>query len=387
VSTNAPLTLASGSIDTTWQNIVKGWNFRLLNTSCPEMKTNSPKTRMIRVLYILVVGSFPVLLVTSFISSRFVVKASSISSRDLPEQHKTSIRIQDRREKMEAMSGRFDAVEPVPLTGGRHKESGLNATVTLVMPLKHDAYVTEILQWVESVEHLAQHVCILTETTEHSAWLHDALTVKMNSTLRPRVRLIDVSSEFIHCNSVDISSNICQRTPLSEGFSVGYKHMCRLWYSGIWPFLKDYDFILRIDIDNSYLHGEWPTHINFFGTVSCFLGQESPDVMVGLSEFFSETVSGANKDLEVLPPVSKKGYPYTNVMLVNVKWAINNADLLSIFQQVEDTKCICINRWGDLPLWGETLAKLGLRPEMMSGWRYRHGSHGNTVIVTDAASC
>jgi len=257
-----------------------------------------------------------------------------------------------------------------------YKRSGLNATVTLVKPLQTESALLEILQWVEDIEHLAQHVCILTESSRHSAWLRASLDAKLDAQLRERVRLIDVSVEFERCTEVVQSSKICHQTNLSEQFSSGYKHMCRLWFSALWPYLTEYDFILRTDIDVKYLHGAWPTDIHYFGTVTC-VSEDSGDVTVGLSE----TIWEYNN---VQP---KKRYPYTNVMFVNVTWASTDVDLQNMFQRVEETSCICINRWGDLPLWGETLARLGRRPELMSGWKYTHASHENSTVVSDGSSC
>jgi len=255
-----------------------------------------------------------------------------------------------------------------------YKRTGINATVTLVKPSETSSDFIEILQWIENIEHLAQHVCILTETAQHLAWLDAALTSSLTARLRERVRLIDMSSEFTRCTSVAMSSEICHQTDKSATFSTGYKHMCRLWFSALWPYLIEYDFILRIDIDNEYLHGAWPTNIHHFGTVKC-IADDSPKVTVGLAD----TIWGQH----VAP---QKVYPYTNVMFVNVSWAVTNKDLQDIFQRVEGTNCVCINRWGDLPLWGETLSRLGLQPELMFDWKYIHKSH-NATIVTDASSC
>ncbi len=257
-------------------------------------------------------------------------------------------------------------------TNGR---SGLNATVTLVKPTQTESSLLQIVKWIEDVKHLARHVCILTESSRHSAWLHAALDAKLDARLRERVRLIDVSVEFEQCAEVAPSSKVCHETEMSKQFGIGYKHMCRLWFSALWPHLSEYDFILRIDIDNKYLEGGWPTDIHYFGTVTC-VSEDSDDVTVGLSE----TIWEHNVH-------SQKRYPYTNVMFVNVLWATTNVDLQKLFQQVEETKCICINRWGDLPLWGETLARLGLRPEMMSGWKYTHASHNNATVVSDGTHC
>ena len=256
-----------------------------------------------------------------------------------------------------------------------YKRSKLNATVTLVKPSQTESSFLEILQWIDDVEHLAQHVCILTESSRHSAWLHAALDAKLDSQLRERVRLIDVSVEFERCADVAPSSRLCHETGSSRRFGIGYKHMCRLWFSALWPYLTEYDFILRIDIDNKYQQGAWPLDIHYFGTVKC-RSDDSRDLTVGLSETIWEH--------NVQP---QKRYPETNVMFVNITWATTDVDLQNIFQRVEETSCICINRWGDLPLWCETLARLGLRPQLMSGWKYSHGSHNNITIVSDGTQC
>lgn len=267
------------------------------------------------------------------------------------------------------------------------RRSGLNATVTLVKPSQIESSLLEILQWIEDIEHLAHHVCILTESSRHSAWLHAALDAKLTAQLRERVRVIDVSVEFERCAEVAPSSRVCQQTKRSRQFSIGYKHMCRLWFSAVWSYLNDYDFILRMDIDNKHLQGAWPTGIQYFGTVKC-ISEDSGDVTVGLSETVWEHYVQPQKrypwERYVQP---QKRYPYTNVMFVNVTWATTDEDLQSIFQRVEETNCICINRWGDLPLWGETLARLGLRPEVISGWKYSHASHRNVTIVSDGTRC
>lgn len=67
--------------------------------------------------------------------------------------------------------------------------------------------------------------------------------------------------------------------------------------------------------------------------------------------------------------------PYTNVMLVNVRWARDNP-AQRWFNRVDATGCVFRNRWGDLPLWGATMAAMGIPRYTLSGWAYTHGSHG-----------
>ena len=254
--------------------------------------------------------------------------------------------------------------------------NGLNATVTLLKSSISYNDLRDVIHRIYDVKHLAQHLCLLIEDPDHLAWLERGLEKTLPTQLRERVRLIDLSGEFTRCIAEPRASEICHETKVSKLFSTGYRHMCRIWYSALWQHMKDYDFILRFDIDNKIIIGTWPTNIRHFGTVKC-VRDDNPLVTVGLSK----TIWGNLKEH------SEKIYPYTNVMFVNVRWATTNADLLDIFQRVEDSNCVCINRWGDLPLWGETLSRLGELPEVMPGWKYAHKSHGSTIVESDTSSC
>ena len=337
---------------------------RLAGGQRPQMVSNRQRTGAKHFLLYLVVGAAFLLFTISTVPLQYVTHSPYYIERLPKTQPRTDVHYSD--DDMQKNSAELES-----------SRGGLNATVTLVRPLATASYLKEIVQWVDSVEHLADHVCILTETPTYFAWLRSALDDKLRPHLRGRVRLINVHLEFSHCKrSGNYSRGVCYPTSTSKQFSEGYKHMCRLWYSKVWSYLSEYDFILRFDIDNKYVQGVWPTGVRYFGTVAC-LKEDSAEVTVGLED----TIWGN------LTQRSPRRYPYTNVMFANVKWAATNSALSDIFQRVEDTNCVCINRWGDLPLWGETLAKMGLRPEIMPGWKYFHGSHGNTVIVSDASLC
>ena len=74
-------------------------------------------------------------------------------------------------------------------------------------------------------------------------------------------------------------------------------------------------------------------------------------------------------------------------MFVQVKWAFSDVALIEIFDRVEETNCICINRWGDLVLWGDTLRVIEKRAVIMSNWSYYHGSHGKLISSSIAKYC
>jgi len=109
--------------------------------------------------------------------------------------------------------------------------------------------------------------------------------------------------------------------------------------------------------------------------VKCESG-DNPNVTNGLTE----TIWGR----EISRRRTEVYYPYTNVMFVNVQWILHEASLRNIFDTVEFSNCICINRWGDLPLWGETLGKLGVEIEVMRDWNYLHRSHGFEISGRDS---
>ena len=259
--------------------------------------------------------------------------------------------------------------------GGPSSVKHRNATVTLIKSSLEESYIESLAKWVRSVEHLSDEVCLLIDDASHEARLLPRLRSSLHEKLFNRIRIIDVSAEFAPCDA-QATSEYCSRTELSEAKPDGYKRMCRLWYSGVWKYLKRYDYILRFDEDNLLVHGHWPEDIRHFGTVKC-VHQDAADVTLGLTKFFW------NSDRRE----HEKFYPYTNVMFVNVQWVLSDINLQYMFRAVERSNCICINRWGDLPLWGETLARLGVRPRVLHNWSYVHASHGDNLLHDDTSSC
>ena len=140
--------------------------------------------------------------------------------------------------------------------------------------------------------------------------------------------------------------------------------MCRLWYSDIWQYLHDFDYVVRIDSDVS-LHRVGEV---FTDTVASpyVQGKDAPYVIEGMAQLF-----GAQEP--------SKRNPYSNVMAVNLTWVRQSAELAMWFNLVRATNCICHNRWGDLPLWGETLRAMNISLVALPHWEYFHGSHNNLI--------
>jgi len=74
------------------------------------------------------------------------------------------------------------------------------------------------------------------------------------------------------------------------------------------------------------------------------------------------------KDRKVWPA------PATNTFYLNLTWLYSQPTVLSWMNRVEHSKCVFSNRWGDLPIWGSTLA---LTNETIYRWdiNVEHTSH------------
>jgi hypothetical protein len=159
----------------------------------------------------------------------------------------------------------------------------------------------------------------------------------------------------------------------------GYRCMCSFWFVDFWSYVEAYDFIIRVDEDcvmNSSLddifdrlekenkvalYGRW---VNDRGCVT-----------QGLSQFASEkTESG--RETKKTP-----SGPYTNVIALNLKRLRSNDKLFNYIRELKQSNNIYINRWGDLPLWGEVLHHLydNEDHELTKLIKYYHGSHRYTI--------
>jgi hypothetical protein len=148
---------------------------------------------------------------------------------------------------------------------------------------------------------------------------------------------------------------------------------CRFWFSEFLSYVQEYDQILRID-DDCFLIGEvgWPT-VNEFQPIASvhFDGLDRGDVILGLQSFFNSLAASHNEH-----PLSEDwDSPYTNVMMFNLNVIRKDPRFLVVFNEIRESRCIWINRWGDMPLWGATLQLLHFPTLKMDGFNYYHASH------------
>ena len=195
----------------------------------------------------------------------------------------------------------------------------------------------------------------------------------------------DVRHEFeMEAGSGSDTCLYCKPTPESERFPVGYKHMCRFWFSRFLKHTRDYDIVIRIDedcwIEPFDLHRVLE-HMRASGCVYVtprWVGADDPSVTDGLI-----AVCDAFARDHGLPAPSYDRNPYTSVFIMDAAYFRENRIVQAFFRRIEETGCIYRNRWGDLPLWGVLLSCMGLHEQERCceelALRYLHFSHWHKI--------
>lgn len=154
----------------------------------------------------------------------------------------------------------------------------------------------------------------------------------------------------------------CYPTGWSASFKIGYKNMCRFWFIGFLDYLRNYDWMLRLDPDcefeedsrnsippaqNVFISSPaWlPLHHQRFDKIST---NHDGEVVKGMGPFVREFI-GMSTD-EKLPKIDSWHAPYTNAMYMNLSMLYANSSLESkliwkFLQAVDESNCIYSNRW------------------------------------------
>jgi hypothetical protein len=175
------------------------------------------------------------------------------------------------------------------------------------------------------------------------------------------------------------STEHCKTTSLSESFSMGYKNMCKFWFDGFLKHTVKYDYVIRIDEDCTLI--SWPGDLidvmkgrNIRIASANIHESDSADVIVGLESLVKSKFPDRSIDMNKLP--------YTNLIIFDVEFFRNSIEFVKFASMINETNCIYINRWGDMPLWGMAIqALLSSKDDVLEDKRikYRHGSHNLDV--------
>ena len=188
----------------------------------------------------------------------------------------------------------------------------------------------------------------------------------------PNMPLIFKTVQFYN---TDIINDYC---PPILDFSSGYKNMCYFWSIDYLEYLKEYDFMIRIDedcvietLDPNIIDKYKEKNIKF--SSAYFQGEDDPNVTIGMKELVDNFMTKHNlKKIK-----DELRCPYTNFMIVNIPYFKNNKTIQQLLDEIKKSNCIFSNRWGDLPIFGYILTYL-VNPELYiedKSIKYYHDSH------------
>lgn len=198
------------------------------------------------------------------------------------------------------------------------------------------------------------------------------------------LKFINVESDFIFNNGEVVTQDPrVFSTRMSQSFPLGYKMMCRFWFSGFMTHLGDFDWVMRVDEDCEIVDGRlhqvlddcMSQDVPYYCPM--WINGDHEDVTVGLDVIVNE-FRGAHG---MSPRVGELAVPLTCVSLINIKRFAMSHLLVDFRDLILKKQGIMINRWGDAPLWGYMLEleKLNSTSAKIMPLAYKHGSHYSFV--------
>jgi len=174
-----------------------------------------------------------------------------------------------------------------------------------------------------------------------------------------------------------------------QGFSLGYRHMCRFFTGFIYEqeVLKDYEYYLRLDTD-SFIH----TPINYdifdwaqkneceYGFIQQAVQQDNPKVIIGLWNTVKEWIENSHiKTILNFSEIQNGKMFYTNFELAKVRSFSEGSNYYKFYKFIDSGGGIYIKRWGDAPLKyiGVNLFIDSKYIKPVHGFLYQHGATYN----------
>ena len=185
------------------------------------------------------------------------------------------------------------------------------------------------------------------------------------------IKFIDVSDDFIY------DRNLESRSVDFDRFKSGYRLMCKFNASGIWKYLGEYKYFMRIDEDvivkkaDIKLLNNTKNLNNSFYTVA--LSDETHDPTNETLPFYLKSLF----HLENINFYNHK-FPYTNLYITDVS-IFQREEIMDLLSTIGDNDDQFIYRWGDLPVLGSVLNIFDIEIKKLKKTQYFHESHN--VIV------
>jgi len=208
---------------------------------------------------------------------------------------------------------------------------------------------------------------------DHQKYIQDNTDFKIN--------FIDAS----HCFDIskELENSAIKESGRKYKSDKGYRLMCRFNSYYIWSYLKDFDYVFRIDEDclvQKFDKNQFDIMFNNEITF-CF------------SRYSIETHKYTN---QYLPDYLKKNlntkrkniynhkFPYTNVYISNVNFWLN-PEVNSALKKTSLSNEQYVYRWGDLPILGAFLNFYKPKTSFFNYLTYKHLSHSTEINVRNTA--
>jgi hypothetical protein len=211
----------------------------------------------------------------------------------------------------------------------------------------------------------------------------------------PLLPMSFIPVKFYDGSKMKKNYELCAPNKKTDGMSNGYKNMCYFWSIDFMEYMKDYDYMIRVDED-CHLKELDPNIIEEYRKTNIYFssgfyqktivnernqtvpGIDYPETLTGMKELFDTFVKEFN-----ITPFNANVFeaPYTNVMIVCISYFRNNRQVQELLHRIKKSNCIFSNRWGDLPIWGYILSYF-VEPRNYKKEpriRYYHGSHGGSI--------
>ena len=159
------------------------------------------------------------------------------------------------------------------------------------------------------------------------------------------------------------------------GFTMGYRHMCRMFSGEVYkfPIVQEYEYYIRLDTD-SFIHTplgydifKWAKDNEcWYGYIAPAVQQDNEKVVEGLSEFVNSIYPNEIPD---------RWMYYTNWELGKVDWFLTS-EYITFYNMIDENGGIYTKRWGDAPIkfLGVNLFMPQKHIQPVQGFTYQHGA-------------
>ncbi len=187
------------------------------------------------------------------------------------------------------------------------------------------------------------------------------------------VRFVNIATDFAWPDSIPLTS------VQDPGFHLGYRLMCKFNCYHIWDYVKDFDYIFRIDED---------TYIgNLDYDVFKYMDDNKLDYLVG--RMCEETHPLTNTTIPAVAHAllgnrwtvdmydqKELWVPYSNLYMARVGLFLQ-AEVQDFLRKITSNPRFLINRWGDHVVMGIVLKAFSSKDKVsyIKDFEYMHGSH------------